>query len=63
MRSDHIRSVSLTAELNDFIRTQVAWGRYQNASELVRSALGLLKDRERQPRGTPRRKAAHARSA
>lgn len=63
MPSDHTRNVSLMDELNDFTRAQVASGRYQNASEVVRSALRLLQERERQPRGTSQRKAAHARSA
>ncbi|MBV9078229.1 MAG: type II toxin-antitoxin system ParD family antitoxin, partial [Methylobacteriaceae bacterium] len=42
MTSDQTRNVSLTAELNGFIRAQVASGRYQNASEVVRAALRLL---------------------
>ena len=46
MRAEETRNVSLTAEMNSFIRDQVASGRYQNASEVVRSALRLLQDRE-----------------
>lgn len=46
MKADETRNVSLTAEMNHFIRDQVACGRYQNASEVVRSALRLLQDRE-----------------
>ena len=46
MRGDETRNVSLTAEMNNFIRDQVACGRYQNASEVVRSALRLLQDRQ-----------------
>ncbi len=46
MRADETRNVSLTAEMNNFIRDQVACGRYQNASEVVRSALRLLQDSE-----------------
>ena len=42
MPTDQTRNVSLTAELNGFIRTQVASGHYQNASEVVRAALRLL---------------------
>jgi antitoxin ParD1/3/4 len=42
MPSDQTRNVSLTAELNAFIRSQVASGQYQNASEVVRAALRLL---------------------
>jgi antitoxin ParD1/3/4 len=40
--TDQTRNVSLTAELNAFIRAQVASGRYQNASEVVRAGLRLL---------------------
>ena len=42
MPSDQTRNVSLTAELNAFIRAQVESGHYQNASEVVRAALRLL---------------------
>jgi antitoxin ParD1/3/4 len=42
MPADQTRNVSLTAELNAFIRNQVASGQYQNASEVVRAALRLL---------------------
>lgn len=42
MPADQTRNVSLTAELNAFIRAQVASGHYQNASEVVRAALRLL---------------------
>jgi antitoxin ParD1/3/4 len=42
MPSEQTRNVSLTAELNAFIRGQVASGQYQNASEVVRAALRLL---------------------
>ncbi|HYF56431.1 MAG TPA: type II toxin-antitoxin system ParD family antitoxin [Salinarimonas sp.] len=42
MPSDQSRNVSLTAELNAFIRAQVASGQYQNASEVVRAGLRLL---------------------
>jgi antitoxin ParD1/3/4 len=42
MPADQTRNVSLTAELNAFIRSQVASGHYQNASEVVRAALRLL---------------------
>jgi len=46
MASDQTRNVSLTAELNAFIRAQVASGRYQNASEVVRAGLRLLQGLE-----------------
>jgi putative addiction module CopG family antidote len=52
MPSDQTRNVSLTAELNAFIRLQVASGHYQNASEVVRAGLRLLAqqaDREALP--------------
>ena len=42
MPTDQTRNVSLTAELNAFIRAQVASGRYQNASEVVRASLRVL---------------------
>lgn len=47
MTTEQTRNVSLTAEMNSFIREQVACGRYQNASEVVRAGLRLLQDRER----------------
>jgi antitoxin ParD1/3/4 len=52
MPNDQTRNVSLTAELNAFIRAQVASGHYQNASEVVRAGLRLLAqqaDREALP--------------
>jgi antitoxin ParD1/3/4 len=42
MPTDQTRNVSLTAELNAFILSQVASGQYQNASEVVRAGLRLL---------------------
>ena len=39
-------NVHLTAELEDFARSCVAKGRYNNVSEVVRSALRLLQDSE-----------------
>jgi antitoxin ParD1/3/4 len=42
MPTDQTRNVSLTAELNAFIRAQAASGQYQNASEVVRAGLRLL---------------------
>lgn len=47
MASDKTRNVSLTAELNAFIRAQVTSGQYQNASEVVRASLRLLQTQER----------------
>ncbi|MBB3020899.1 antitoxin ParD1/3/4 [Microvirga lupini] len=46
MPTDQTRNVSLTAELNAFIRDQVASGQYQNASEVVRASLRLLQQHE-----------------
>ena len=40
------RNVSLTPELDAFIDTRVACGRYGNASEVVRAALRLLIQQE-----------------
>ena len=39
------RNVNLTAELDRFVSTSVATGRYENASEVVRAAVRAL-DRE-----------------
>lgn len=40
------RNLSPTAELNAFIRGQVASGQYQNASEVVRACLRLVQRQE-----------------
>jgi putative addiction module CopG family antidote len=42
MSTDRTRNVSLTAELNAFIRAQVASDPYRNASEVVWPGLRLL---------------------
>jgi antitoxin ParD1/3/4 len=39
-------NVSLTPELERFVQTRVASGRYQTASEVVREGLRLLEERE-----------------
>jgi antitoxin ParD1/3/4 len=39
-------NVSLTQELEKFIRTKVGSGYFQNASEVVRSALRLMKEKD-----------------
>jgi antitoxin ParD1/3/4 len=39
-------NVSLTPQLEDFVHQTVAAGRYQSASEVVRTALRLLEQRE-----------------
>jgi antitoxin ParD1/3/4 len=39
------QSISLTPELNCFVQAQVASGRYQTASEVIRAALRLLQER------------------
>lgn len=39
-------NVSLTPELEQFVQSRVASGRYQTASEVVREGLRLLKERE-----------------
>jgi hypothetical protein len=36
------RNINLTEHFNDFVERQVSSGRYSNASEIVREALGLL---------------------
>jgi antitoxin ParD1/3/4 len=53
MSTDQTRNVSLTAELNAFIRGQVASGQYQNASEVVRAGLRLLQRQEQRGRRKP----------
>lgn len=40
-------NVSLTPELDRFVREAVVGGRYQSSSEVVRDALRLLQDRQR----------------
>lgn len=40
-------NVSLTPELQHFVESRVATGRYQTASEVVREGLRLLEERER----------------
>jgi len=42
------RNVSLTKELDRFIARSVKRGRYANASDVVRSALRLLEQEERE---------------
>jgi antitoxin ParD1/3/4 len=41
------RNVNLTNELDHFVQTKVASGRYENASEVVRAALRTLEREER----------------
>jgi antitoxin ParD1/3/4 len=41
-------NVSLTPELQHFVESRVATGRYQTASEVVREGLRLLEERERE---------------
>lgn len=41
-------NVSLTPELDRFVREAVGGGRYQSSSEVVRAALRLLQDRQRE---------------
>ena len=65
MSTDQTRNVSLTAELNAFIREQVASGQYQNASEVVRAGLRLLQrehDREAHRKNAAATRRSHARS-
>ena len=40
-------NVSVTPDLDRFVRESVGGGRYQSASEVVRDALRLLQDRQR----------------
>jgi len=41
-------NVSLTPHFDEFIRNQLDSGRYHSASEMIRDALRLLEDREKQ---------------
>lgn len=41
-------NISLTPELDGFLQSRVASGRYQTASEVVREALRLLQNQERE---------------
>jgi antitoxin ParD1/3/4 len=45
-------NVSLTPHLEHFVHETVSSGRYQSASEVVRAALRLLEERERQKAAT-----------
>ncbi|UIN36887.1 type II toxin-antitoxin system ParD family antitoxin [Methylobacterium oryzae] len=47
MSSTPTRNISLTTELESYIRAQVATGHYSNASEVVRAGLRLLMERDR----------------
>ena len=40
-------NVSLTPQLEEFVKTKVQGGRYQTASEVVREALRLMEERDR----------------
>lgn len=57
MSSTPTRNVALTPELETYIRTQVASGRYSNSSEVVRSALRLMIERDER---RTRRNQSHA---
>jgi antitoxin ParD1/3/4 len=48
MRTRKTRNVSLTPELETLVDSKVASGRYRSASEVVRAALRLLDERERE---------------
>ena len=39
-------SVALGSHFDDFIKAQIAQGRYNNASEVIRAGLRLLEDNE-----------------
>ncbi|HWY87120.1 MAG TPA: type II toxin-antitoxin system ParD family antitoxin [Gemmataceae bacterium] len=41
-------NVSLTPHLEEFVHQTVGTGRYQSASEVIRTALRLLEERERE---------------
>lgn len=53
MSSTPTRNVALTTELDSYIKAQVASGRFSSSSEVVRSALRLMIERdERRARGS-----------
>ena len=54
------RNVSLTPEIDAFIVGRIASGRFRSASEVVRAALRLLEENERQ-RDAPGRHQAESR--
>ena len=58
-------NVSLTPELSRFIGGQIASGRYQNTSEVIRAALRLLQTHEipqaEEPRPARAPRGRHAR--
>ena len=49
-------NVSLTSELEKYVRRKVASGLYNNASEVIREALRALLEREGEPAGTRSKK-------
>ncbi|MBP6011266.1 MAG: type II toxin-antitoxin system ParD family antitoxin [Alphaproteobacteria bacterium] len=42
------RNINLTKQIDDFVEKNVSTGQYQNASEVVRDALRLLKSRQQE---------------
>jgi putative addiction module CopG family antidote len=50
MTTRQTRNVSLTPELETFIAERLSSGDYGNASEVVRSALKLLRDQGERPK-------------
>jgi antitoxin ParD1/3/4 len=52
MPTRHTLNVSLTSELEEFVESRVATGRYQTASEVVREGLRLLELQERDREAT-----------
>jgi antitoxin ParD1/3/4 len=47
MAAKHSRHIALTGPLAEFVDEQVAKGQYASASEMVRTALRLLMERDR----------------
>jgi len=56
MSSTPTRNVALTVELESYIRSQVTSGHYSSSSEVVRSALRLMIERD-EARSQVRRRA------
>jgi putative addiction module CopG family antidote len=64
MPTDPTRNVSLKADLNTFLRAQVASGQYRNASAAIRAGLRLLQKRQQRDErknGAPAPNGSYAR--
>jgi antitoxin ParD1/3/4 len=46
MAAKHSRHIALTGQLADYVASQVSGGQYASVSDMVRTALHLLKERD-----------------